>query len=275
MTGHDPGDALPFIDTTVPNVARIYDYLLGGKDNYAADRAAAEEIARLIPGSARAARQNRAFMRRVVHYLAGQAGIRQFIDLGSGLPTMDNVHQVARRAAPGARVVYADFDPVVIAHANALMADDNVAIVKADLRNPDDILGHPQVRKLVDFSQPAAVLMIAILHFIADSSRPLWITEQFMRRLAPGSYLALSHVTDDDVPAGQNKAAQEVYGGATAPVIPRPHGEIMRFFGGMTLLEPGLVDIGAWPSPSPGYKPGRPRLIYGGIARAEGRQANG
>jgi hypothetical protein len=266
MSGREKPGAMPSFDVTVPNVARIYNYLLGGKDTYAADRAAAEELMRVIPESALAARQNRAFLRRAVEYLVREAGIRQFIDLGSGMPTMDNVHEVARETDPGTRVVYVDFDPVVYAHGNAFLAEDDVIVRRADIRSPGDVLEDPGVIRLIDFARPVAVLMIAVMHFIGDHERPLRVADQYKKRMAPGSYLALSHITDEEVAPENSKAAQQVYSTATARVYPRSYGGILEFFEGTTLVAPGLVDADSWRNP--GYEPGKNRrLAYGGVGR--------
>lgn len=254
----------PEFSVTRPNVARVYNYLLGGKDSFAADREAAEKLLQVIPESALVARQNRAFLRRVVHYLVKEAGIQQFIDLGSGLPTMNNVHEVAREIDPAARVAYFDFDPVVCTHANAFLAEDGVIVVQADIRDPDRILKDPDLGRLIDFDQPAALLMFAIMHFIGDHERPLSVIDQYKRSLAPGSYMALSHVTDEEVTPERSKAAQHVYSDATAQVYARSYSDILEFFEGTTLAMPGLVDADAWRNP--GYELGKNRrLAYGGV----------
>ena len=156
------------INTGVPNPARIYDYFLGGKDNFPADREVAEQVVAIAPVARDIVEDNRAFLRRVVRHLAGQAGVRQFIDLGSGLPTRGNVHEIAQAVAPDARVVYVDNDAMVVTHSRALLAGDNTAAIEADLRDPDSVMQHPEVRELVDFDQPVALLLLAILHFVPD-----------------------------------------------------------------------------------------------------------
>jgi S-adenosyl methyltransferase len=262
------------LDITVPNVARIYDYFLGGKDNFEADRRAAAELVKLIPDVALAARRNRDFLGRVVEYLAG-AGIRQFLDIGSGLPSADSVHQIAQAVAPAVRVVYVDYDPVVVLHSQVLLEDKSkgVAVIEADFRNPSSITGDPRVRELIDFTQPAAILMLAILHFVTDAERPGEIAGHFRDVMAPGSYLALSHITDEDVPAEDSRAAQRVYQSASAPAVPRSHGQIIQFFDGLQIVEPGLVDVGYWPEPSPRIAPATRRLLYGGVAVKGGTRA--
>lgn len=256
------------LDVTVPNVARIYDYFLGGKDNFEADRRAAAKIEQLIPDSAAACRQNRDFLRGAVRHLAAGAGIRQFLDVGSGLPTADDVHQVVKAASPDARVVYVDYDPVVLLHSQVILEDKRggVAVAGGDLRNPQGILGNEQVLEIIDFSQPVAVLLFAVLHFITDADEPGEILRQFRDVMAPGSWLALSHITGEDVDEEDSRAAQRVYQDASAPVIPRSRAQIIRFFDGLKLASPGLVDISHWPQPSPVSAPKTRRLLYGGIA---------
>jgi hypothetical protein len=260
------------LDITVPNVARIYDYFLGGKDNFEADRRAADELARLIPGSGQACRANRVFLGRVVRYLAGEAGIRQFVDIGSGLPTVSNVHEIAKDVDADARVVYVDYDPVVVLHSRAILEDKpkGVAVVKADLRSPDRIIGDSRVRDVIDFAQPVAVLMLAILHFVTDEERPEEIIGRFTDVLVSGSYLALSHITDEDVAADRSRAAQQVYRGASAPAVPRSPARIAVFFDGLQMVDPGVVSISDWRmGPGSRADPDAPRLIYGGVAVKE------
>ena len=183
------------INTGVPNPARIYDYLLGGKDNFPADRQVAEQLLAIAPVARDVVEDNRAFLRRAVRVLTREAGIRQFIDLGSGLPTQGNVHEIAQAIAPDARVVYVDNDAMVVTHSRALLAGNNTVAIQADLREPDRILGHPEVRELIDFHQPIALLLMAILHFIPDDEDPLGIVARFRDALPTGSYLAISHGT--------------------------------------------------------------------------------
>ena len=199
----EPGFAASEIDTTKPHPARMYDAYLGGKDNYAADREAVREILRVFPEVRAMARANRAFMQRAVRFLAGEAGVRQFIDIGTGIPSAGNVHEVAGQVAPGARVVYVDSDPIVHVHANALLTGSGTtSIVLADLREPDVILAHPKLRGLIDFAQPVALLLVAILHFIAETENPAGIVARLRDALPSGSYLALSHGTADFHPPG-------------------------------------------------------------------------
>jgi O-methyltransferase involved in polyketide biosynthesis len=255
------------LDTTVANAARVYGYLLGGKDNFQADRDAAEQVILHIPGSAAACRANRAFLARAVRHLAGKKGISQFIDIGCGLPTASNVHEIAQRTSPGARVVYADHDPVVATHARALLQEHSpgVLAVEADVRAPETITGNPDVRRLIDFSQPVALLMLAVLHFLPDADQPYEIVSYLKETLAPGSYLVLSHVTDEHVPPADSIRAQQVYEAASAPVSPRSRADVTRFFDALELTAPGVVDVRHWPRQS--GSPNTPLTFYGGAAR--------
>ncbi len=198
-------------DITQPNVARIYDYLLGGKDNYAADRDAAEELLKVLPDVAVAARLNREFLARAVRYVAGE-GIGQFVDVGSGLPAESNTHQIARAVRPDARVVYADNDPVVVSHGRALLGSSpDVAVIDADLRQPAAITGNPELLGLVDFSRPVALLLVAVLHFIQDDEDPYTIVAALRQVMAPGSFLVISHANLDSVSAGEYARGVAVY----------------------------------------------------------------
>ena len=176
-----PGDggASPYVDASIPNVARIYDYLLGGKDNYSVDRESAMELVRLVPGAIAACHSNRRFLQRAVRFLANEAGVRQFIDIGAGLPTRGNVHEVAQETVPDARVSYIDYDPVVVSHAQALLATNRTVVaINRDLRQPEQIINHPALQALMDFTQPVAILLVAVLHFIADEDNPYGIVDR-------------------------------------------------------------------------------------------------
>ena len=256
------------IDTTTPNVARIYDFLLGGKDNFAADREAAGQLLAAIPDVAAIARDNRSFLGRVVRYLTGQAGIRQFLDLGGGLPTQANVHELAQGVVPDVRVVYVDHDPVVASHGRALFASgDRVAMVLADLRDPASVWQHPDVADLLDWTQPIAVLCTSTLHFVADEDEPHQIIAQYRDRMAPGSYLAITHGTMEEDPAGERDKAAGVYRQASSQLHVRPLADVRRFFDGFELVEPGLVWITEW-RPEPGTAPtGRAQSMRGGVGR--------
>jgi hypothetical protein len=235
--GPDPGR---------PNIARIYDSWLGGKDNFAADREIATRVSEVQPLVVAGVRANRAFLRRAVAYLAEQ-GIAQFLDLGSGLPTGDNVHQVAGRVNPDVRTVYVDDDPIVLVHARALLVDSpRTIVVEGDVRNPDKILADPDVRAHLDFTEPVAVVMCAILHFIEQD--PAGIVRAFADALVPGSALVVSHVVDDgdgSVSAATRKGAA-VYSETTAPFVPRSREQVRTWFDGFTLVPPGLVDADLW-----------------------------
>ena len=213
----------------------------------------------------RAARDNRRFLGPAVWFLAREAGIRQFLDIGTGLPTRGNVHEIAHAANPGARVVYADNDPVVVTHARALLADSlTVAAVHGDLRDPDRLFALPDVRTFIDWDEPVAVLMVAVLHFLEDRDNPWAAVGAFKAQMAPGSYLVLSHVTGDDTPADVIRQAAEVYQNASAPGMARSREQIARFFDGLDMVSPGLVDPAEWRRPHL-EKRSRPALFYSGV----------
>ena len=246
MTGHDHPAPPARIDTTTPNPARIYDALLGGKDNFPADRAAAHAILNAAPQARQGASDNRGFLQRAVHYLAAEAGIGQFLDIGTGLPTRGNVHQVAHAVAADAHVAYVDHDPVVHAHADALLADHTTTIaVLADLREPDAILSHPEVQRVLDLTRPVAVLLVAVVHFINDEEDPAGIIATLRDAIAPGSYLVLSHATADFHPDQAAKVTQ-IYQQTSAPLVLRTGTQIQRLFDGFDLAAPGLVQPAAW-----------------------------
>lgn len=262
------------INTGVPNPARIYDYFLGGKDNFPADREVAEQVVAIAPVARDIVEDNRAFLRRAVRLLAGEAGIRQFIDLGSGLPTQGNVHEIAQAVAPDARVVYVDNDAMVVTHSRALLAGDNTAAIEADLRDPDSVMRHPEVRELIDFDQPIALLLMAILHFVPDEEDPYGIVARFRDALPAGSYLALSHGTRDipartdmspEAMAEMGTKVERLYQLTTASLVTRTRAQVERFFDGFDLLDPGLVEIQLWrPDEADALLPGG---FYGGVGR--------
>jgi hypothetical protein len=263
------------LDTSVPNAARMYDYWLGGKDHFAADRAAADRQARVIPQLPWLARQNREFLRRAVRYCAAQ-GVTQFLDIGSGLPTNHNVHEVAQQVSQDARVVYADIDPVVVAHARALLSDRQTVAVAGDVTRPEDILAAPEVGRLLDLSQPVAVLVLAVLHFIPDRADPAGAMARLRAALAPGSFLVISHA--DVSPAHivgtdrKSEAARELAESNQAPadVPARTRDDIAGFFGDLTLVEPGLTDIWAWrPDADVAVTTTDFMRILGGVARKD------
>ena len=236
------------IDVTVPSVARVYDYLLGGKDNFAVDREMAEALLQRAINLRTVARANRRFLGRAVEFLA-EAGIRQFLDLGTGLPSHNNVHEVAQRVCSDARVVYVDNDPVVLNHAEALLAgDDSTVVICEDMREPERILAHPDVQRMIDFSEPVAVLFVAVLHFVTDEQDPWGLVSTMTEPLVPGSYLALSHAFPDGPPADVVADVQERYKNASAPVMSRDRAAITRFFDGFELVDPGVVHLTEWRS---------------------------
>jgi S-adenosyl methyltransferase len=254
------------IDTTVPTTARMYDFWLGGHDNFAADRTAALAVSEAAPEAPLLARENRKFLRRVVRYLAAEAGIVQFLDIGTGLPTQGNVHQVAQAVNPDARVVYVDNDPMVLAHSRALKTGGNTVVIEADLRQPQVILDHPGTRALIDFTRPLAVLLVAVLHFVGDDDRPHSTVRTICDALPPGSYLVLSHVTGDIRPEVAAKSETE-YKKVTPGATLRTQEEILRFFSGLDLLDPGLVQVPRWRPDEP-EPPGADKIwVLGGVGR--------
>jgi hypothetical protein len=234
------------VDTSRPSIARIYDYLLYGKDNFAVDRAAAEHLmeSRLEPR--RLALANRGFLLRAVRFLAEQ-GIAQYLDLGSGLPTVPNVHEVAREIVPGARVVYVDHDPIVVAHNAALLAKrDGVVTIRADVRDPDGVLDHPALAGCIDFGQPVAVLLLSVLHFISHEEDAPGIIARFRERMAPGSYLAISIGTSDGADPVMLAEVTQTYAHARMPFTLRSRAQIMDLFDGFDLVQPGVVSLPEW-----------------------------
>jgi SAM-dependent methyltransferase len=234
-----------------PNTARIWNYQLGGKDNFAVDRQASDAANAMVrglgvPDGAASALESRHLLQRMVDYLVGQ-GVRQFLDLGSGLPNMANTHQIAHRLAPEARVAYADIDPMVSTHAAALMAGPRVVTLRADLREPDQVLSNEQIRGLLDFGQPIGLIFMCVLHCLWDSEDPWKVVRQFRDAVVPGSYLALTHMTNEAHPEaaeGLFRMTQELHW--NTPLISRSRADIARFFDGFTLVEPGLVTPSLW-----------------------------
>jgi len=261
------------VDPTKPSIARVYDYWLGGTHNLAADRELGRRMETLDPRIPAACKANRAFLGRAVRFLAEQAGIRQFIDIGSGIPTAGNVHEVAQRAASDARVVYADRDPVAVAEGRGLLAGNHRAtIIRADLRDPAAILSHPEAGWLIDFAEPVGFILVAVLHFIMDAQEPHGIVERLRDAAAPGSYLVVSHVTNQGNPQ-LAAAAEKVYNARAADGQARSRAEILRFFGSWELAEPGLVYAPLWRPSSPEDVPRHPEQFWflAGVARKPGR----
>jgi hypothetical protein len=264
VAGADPDWLPPEINTDVAHPARVYDYWLGGKDNFPADRALAELIMQAIPTMRAMAQANRAFLSRAVRYLAAEAGVRQFLDIGTGIPTSPNVHEVAQALAPDARVVYVDNDPIVLAHARALMAGQDVgetAFILGDLRQPQAIVEHPTLGATLDLTEPVALLLVAVLMYFRDSEdpNPYGMVATLLDRLPSGSYLAVSHPTADFNPqamAGAVAAAEQ----AGVTLVPRSRAETEAFFAGLELVEPGVVPVLAWrPADQP---PADPHAAY-------------
>lgn len=259
------------LNTGVPHPARVYDYFLGGKDNFPADQEAGEAALAVAPGLRDNALANRAFMVRAVRYLTAEVGIRQFIDIGTGLPTHPNVHEVAQGIDRTARVVYVDNDPIVLAHARALLTsspEGATAYVDADLHDPTAILANPDLKRVIDFGKPVALLLVAILHHLSDADDPAGVVTRLLAPTSPGSYLVLSQMARDINPAGAAAvSASAARDGVT--LMPRWHGEILRFFDGLELVEPGLVQVVQW-RPEFGEVTDRERKyvwVYGGVAR--------
>jgi hypothetical protein len=230
----------------IPSPARMYDYYLGGKDNYAVDRQAAEKALSVVPHGRQIARANRAFLIRAVTLMA-ERGVSQFIDLGTGFPTKPNVHQAARAINPGAKVAYIDNDPVVTIHNRALLAkDDKILALHGDIRHPHTFLGGDEIWQLIDFSQPIGVLFVAVLHFIPPEDDPEGSVATLVRNMVPGSYLALSHITSDGTAPEVIATIHDAYRTASAPAIFRTRHQIRQFFDGLQLIEPGLADLSEW-----------------------------
>jgi len=239
----------PGLDET-PSPARMYDYFLGGHHNFPADRAAAEQVIALAPDAPLVAQANRAFLRRAVNVLAAR-GVAQFLDLGSGIPTVGNVHDIAQQANPDARVVYVDIDPVAVTHSAALLVDTPTAtVIQADARRPEQILAHAETRRLLDLRQPVAVLLVAMLHFVPDDADAERMVRALRDALAPGSYIVISHAISDALdttaPDEALEGSQDVYDRSTNPFKLRSRAQVSQFFTGLELIEPGLVDTPLW-----------------------------
>jgi hypothetical protein len=259
------------IDTSRPHPARVYDYFLGGRTNFAADRQMANRVLAHSPTAQITARENRAFLGRAVRYLATEAGIGQFLDIGTGLPTANNVHEVAQAAVPSARVVYVDNDPLVMAHARALLTSSpqgRTAYIQADLRDPAAILSSPALREVLDFSQPVALVIVAVLHFIDDEFTPGAALATLLDALPSGSWLAASHATGEHVPA-EGTAAVRTYRKSGVPLQLRDSDEFAELaFRGLQLVPPGVVPVSEWRPEGGGPRPAPAEVnCYGGVAR--------
>ena len=267
MAENDP----PQIDTSKPHSARVYDYYLGGKNHFAADRAVADEALAAAPFARTMARENRAFLRRAVRYLAAEAGIRQFLDIGAGLPTTGNVHEVAQAVAPESHIVYADNDPLVLAHARALLTsspEGRTGYIHADLRDPADILSDPVAGEVLDLSKPVGLILVAVLHFIPDEGKPAEIVGTLLDRLAPGSFLVATHVSAEHVP-DREAAGIRPFQESGIRITPRDSEEFARLaFGGLELVPPGVVIVTDWRPDEPGPHPLPAEVnYYGGVGR--------
>lgn len=259
------------IDLAVPSVSRMYDYYLGGSHNFEVDREAARQAIQAWPGLPKIMQSNRAFLRRAIRFAADQ-GVTQFLDIGSGIPTFGNVHEVAHALDREARVVYVDNDPVAVAHSRAVLKDeDRVGIVSADFRSPQDILEAPEVEELLDLERPVALMLVALLHFVEDRDEPHKCLAELSRHLAPGSLLVLSHGSPEGGPRRDGGAGlQEVYSSADAPLVFRPKEDVQRFFEGFEMVDPGLVSAPLWrPDGPPEHEDA---AVFGGFAGV-GRKA--
>jgi S-adenosyl methyltransferase len=258
------------IDTSEAHPARRYNYWLGGKDHFAADRESGDRIEAAYPGIRDAARANRGFLQRAVRYLAQEAGIRQFLDIGTGLPAADNTHEVAQHIAPDSRIVYVDNDPLVLTHARALLTSNDhgkAAYIEADLHEPEAILAHPDLSAILDLSQPVALLLVAVLHFVPDGEKANAVVATMLRGLPAGSYLVLSHASYDQLPTETvdklSSSAISGKGGFTQ----RTKAEIGRYFEGLDLIAPGLQTVSDWRPDSACSRSAAPIAVYGAVAR--------
>jgi hypothetical protein len=264
-------DSLPRLDPDTPTSARIYDYLLGGSHNFTADREAAQEMIAAFPALPRALGAARAFVRRATRFLAAEQHIAQFLDLGSGIPTVRNVHEVAQSANPAARVAYVDIDPVAVAHSRSILRGARQATcVQADLRDATAVIAHPTVRSVIDFSRPVGIILNAVLHFIPGDEVAGGIVDAYLNAAAPGSFLVICHHTSDSDLAEEARA-REIYTRAVHQLVPRSHAQITAFFHDTVLVDPGVVLTPLW-RPDPGEQSGPPADVplyfgYGGVGR--------
>lgn len=233
------------VETDMPSVARLYDFFLGGRHNFAADRELARQLLVAEPNARFIVAQNRAFLGRAVRFLLA-SGTRQFLDLGSGIPTQDNVHEIAQRGDPESRVIYVDNDPVAVAHSRQILSgNERVTVIQEDLRRPEEVLAHPEVTRLLDFSEPVGVLMVTILHFIPDADDPAGLVSRLTSNLVPGSHLVISHATHEAAPEAAAEV-EKLYASTSATAHTRSHEQIRRLFTGFDLVEPGLVYLPQW-----------------------------
>ena len=258
---------MPDFDTSVPHIARVYDYWLGGTDNFAADRVMGERTLQAYPNLVYSVRANRAFLTRAVRFLAGEAGIRQFLDIGTGIPTANNTHEAAQRVAPSSRIVYVDHDPVVLSHAQALLAstpEGACTYIDADLRDPETILA--AAADTLDFSQPVAVMLIAVMHFIGDDAEASAIMRRLMAACVPGSYVALSHAASDIDAAQMAEMVRRLNESTAEKTTLRDRAGVTRLFDGLELVEPGVIRAAEW-RPDTDLEAASPAALWGGVAR--------
>ena len=259
-------DEPPSFDTSVAHVARVYNYWLGGKDYFAADRAAGEQAIKAFPGIVLSARANRAFLARTVRFLAGEAGIRQFLDIGTGIPSANNTHEVAQSVAPESRIIYVDNDPIVLTHARALLAGNPAGAtdyIDADLREPEQIVAG--AARVLDFSRPVAVMLMAILQHLQDEDDPYKVVSTLLAAVPPGSYLALSHPAKDIDAEAMAKMADSLNKMMAEKVTFRDRPAVARFFDGLELVEPGMVQASKW-RPANEAEAASPAALWGGVA---------
>ncbi|GAA3629835.1 S-adenosyl methyltransferase [Lentzea atacamensis] len=260
----------PGVDVSVPSAARVYDYLLGGAHNFAVDRLMGDKAEQMMPLARSAARLNRAFLRRAVRFMAEQ-GVRQFLDIGSGIPTVANVHEVAQDVAPECRVVYVDRDPVAVAHGELLVAgNDRVGVLQADMRDPDSILNSHETGRLLDFDQPIGLLLLFMLHWVPTAADPQSLMKRYREALPSGSYLAISHLASEHTIAEARAVTDRMNKVGGGEVIERTHDEVEAFFGDFELVEPGLVKFAEWRPTGPGDISDDPEvngIAYAGVGR--------
>ena len=258
------------IPTEELNAARMYDYFLGGYHNFEVDRMAARKILEINPDASQVMQTNRSFLRRVVNFLA-QEGIDQFLDVGSGMPTVGNVHEIVQKVSPAARVVYVDIESVTVNHGEAILADNpNASIIECDIRRPEAILDNPETRRLLDFGRPVAVLLFCVLHFVSDDEEAYRAVRLLRDAMVPGSYMAVSHATSEALSIEHKKQIESVYSRTPTPLTMRSHGQVEKFLGGLELAEPGIVFVPLWRPGDDGStfleSPER-SVTYGGVGR--------
>ncbi|HVV17804.1 MAG TPA: SAM-dependent methyltransferase [Pseudonocardiaceae bacterium] len=261
----------PGIDISVPSVARLYDFMLGGAHNFAADRKVGVQIERTMPGLRQAARVNRAFLGRAVRFMIAH-GVRQFLDIGSGIPTVGNVHEIAHQEDPACRVVYVDRDPIAVAHSELMLADnDNAAVVQADMRDPERVLASPEARRLLNVDEPIGLLMLLMLHWVRDDSDPFGLLARYRDSLSSGSYLAITHVTGDGQGDNLTRATDAIERSKSPDQVTlRTYDEILPMFGDFEMVEPGLVGCALWRPTGPADVTddiGMNTLVYAGVGR--------